>query len=86
MVAAKGLCGEVWLIVHERNTNRFYSYRINQNGISADPVISDVGSAHDRSDAAWRGKIRMSMNQKKLSAVVELNEVEVSILIIYQVK
>jgi|ERR1700757_2917049 len=35
---------DYWFITHGDNSNTFYAYLINQNGISSTPVISNVGS------------------------------------------
>lgn len=42
LVAAQGLCGSVWVLSHELNTNRFLAFEITEAGISS-PVVSEVG-------------------------------------------
>lgn len=43
MVSAKGVCGSIWLIVAEENSNQILSFEVDAEGISASPVVSDVG-------------------------------------------
>ncbi|MBX7202099.1 MAG: gliding motility-associated C-terminal domain-containing protein [Bacteroidia bacterium] len=38
---------DVWVIAHDGNSNRFYSWLVTSTGVSASPVISAVGSAHN---------------------------------------
>ncbi len=78
MVMAKGNCGNLWLIVHERQTNRFLSYEINQNGLSMNPVSSDIGTEHySVTEFAWIGKMKMSSDHQKLATPVVANVVEI---------
>ncbi len=42
IVAIQGICGSVWLVAHEVNSNRFLSFEVTKNGVNA-PVISEVG-------------------------------------------
>lgn len=37
---------DIWVTVHQWNTNAFYSYLISGSGISSVPVISTVGAIH----------------------------------------
>lgn len=42
MLSAKGVCGSIWLIIAEENSNQILSYEIDSDGIAASPIISDV--------------------------------------------
>jgi hypothetical protein len=37
-----GVCGDNWLMVRKRTTNEIHTYKINEEGFSADPIISPV--------------------------------------------
>jgi len=37
---------DTWVIVHEYNTDAFYSYLVTATGINATPVITHIGSVH----------------------------------------
>ncbi len=43
MIAIPGTDCNIWLLVHERDTNRFRAYEITATGISTTPVISETG-------------------------------------------
>lgn len=43
LVAAKGKCGDLWIVVREMNSNRFLAYKVTTEGIQ-DPILSEVGS------------------------------------------
>jgi len=45
MIAARGVCGSVWLITHGINNNTFFSYKIDEKGINL-PVVSEIGTIH----------------------------------------
>lgn len=36
-----------WLVIHKHNSQEFYSYLINCNGLQPNPVVSSIGSMHN---------------------------------------
>jgi hypothetical protein len=44
-------CDGYWVVIHEWESNAFYSYLINDNGIS-EPVISKVGTIHSNNNSS----------------------------------
>lgn len=38
---------DIWIIGHEYNSNAFRAYRLSENGIEPDVVLSEVGSRHE---------------------------------------
>jgi len=58
---------DYWVIVHEFNTNAFYSYLITSAGISA-PVISNAGIVH--AGLSFQGQIKASPNGKRLASAI----------------
>ena len=57
-------CNDIWLIVHDINSNAFYSYLVTNSGISA-PVISNTGVVRDSTN--FGGQIKISLDGKKLA-------------------
>ncbi len=63
IAGATGVCGTIWLITQEFDSNRFFSYEITPKGIS-DPVISTVNAnILNKGD----GLIRVSPNSKVIA-------------------
>ena len=76
MTSAKGHCGVVWLISHERNNNHFLAYKIDDKGISA-PVISTIGPVFNDlpnfGPIGIPGLMLISPNSEKLVVLNEAN-------------
>lgn len=60
---------DIWLMVHEYLTNRFFAYLVTASGISSTPVISAVGPAHHSciSGINARGQIKFSPDGTKVA-------------------
>jgi hypothetical protein len=43
MITIQGECNNVWLIVHSRLANEYFSYEITEDGVSSTPVVSVIG-------------------------------------------
>lgn len=59
---------DIWIVVHEYNTNSFYAYLLTSSGLSS-PVISNVGlvpSGARYSTVLFHSQINFSPNGKKL--------------------
>ncbi len=59
---------DIWLMAHEYETSKFLAFLVNGNGISNDPVISDIGPAHQNcsSNINARGEIKFSPDGTRL--------------------
>jgi hypothetical protein len=57
---------DYWLIIHQFGSNSFYSYKINNTGLSA-PVISNVGNVIGISSQNTLGYLKSSPNGKFLA-------------------
>jgi WD40 repeat protein len=68
LVIAKGACAlSYWALVHKRNSNAFYAYKIDSNGVSA-PVISLTGPVMNKiSGYGWSGVMKFSPDFKKVA-------------------
>lgn len=55
---------EFWLVAHKANNNEFLSYRITENGITSQPVVSAAGISISYSSA---GQMKISPDGKKLA-------------------
>ena len=45
LVAAKGVCGSLWVITHGLNNDQFFAHEINEGGIEQ-PIITTIGNVH----------------------------------------
>jgi hypothetical protein len=57
---------DIWVTIHELNSNAFYSYKITANGVST-PVISNTGRVHTR----VHGQMKFSNNAARLALVTD---------------
>ncbi len=62
-----------WVIAHQWNTNTFYSYLLNENGVSA-PVLSKIGAVHKNAgtpiNSGSIGYLKASPDGTKLASVI----------------
>jgi len=71
MIGVKGSCNTAWIVVHERNSNRFISFEITPFGI-VNPVYSEVGATAREivndydTESSYHGKIRGSWDNSKI--------------------
>lgn len=63
MITVQGDCGQNWLIVHERDSDRLNSYPISAAGIE-EPIISEAGSVLTRDN--WNGEFRINQQGNRL--------------------
>ncbi|MES2622008.1 MAG: T9SS type A sorting domain-containing protein [Bacteroidota bacterium] len=56
---------DVWVVSHEFNSNRFYSYLVTSAGVNTTPVVSSIGSVLNGTDAL--GYLRISSDGSKLA-------------------
>ncbi len=77
---------DIWLMLHEFNSNAFYAFLVTENGFSSTAVISNVGSVHTEPsnpqagipNGSSYGEMKFSTNGKRLAlAVFELGFCEV---------
>lgn len=66
---------DIWIITHQWNSNAFYSYLLNSEGIGSKPVISIAGSVHRDIGSGNKGEaigyLKASPNGKKLAAAMD---------------
>ncbi|BAV94321.1 T9SS type B sorting domain-containing protein [Ichthyobacterium seriolicida] len=55
-----------WLVLHERNSRRFFSYKISSTGIDPEPVVTSIGKKHINPE----GYMKASRDGKLLGLVV----------------
>lgn len=63
---------DIWVIVHEYNSNAFFTYLVSGTGISAVPVVSAVGTVHtmDAFNANALGQMKASPDGCKLALAI----------------
>ncbi len=57
---------DIWVITHLWNSDAFYAYLINEEGINTNPVISHVGATHSSPNNHTHGYMKVSPDGKKL--------------------
>ena len=65
---------DFWLVSHGLNDNKFYSYLVDENGISTNPIISEIGSVHPLSGSNFGGalgNIKISHDAKRIAVVFQ---------------
>ena len=83
-IAATIACNDtdIWVVIHQWNSNAFYSYLVTKNGISA-PVITNVGIVHQSEgsgdNAESIGYMKISPDGRKLALACyeDLNTVQI---------
>lgn len=58
---------DYWVVTHEWETNRFFSYLVSNSGVSTTPVISTIGSVHGPDFRDSQGYMKISPNGKRLA-------------------
>ena len=67
---------DIWLMLHEFNTNAFYAYLVTSSGISNNPVITNIGTIHENPVPytvglhGSYGEMKFSTNGNKLAVAV----------------
>lgn len=63
-----------WIIIHERNNNRFKAYSITASGFNTQPVITSIGSVHSTAPQAngdgTMGYMKFSPDGKRLAVAI----------------
>ncbi|MDW8335065.1 MAG: hypothetical protein RMM53_12700, partial [Bacteroidia bacterium] len=62
---------DVWLVVHDWNSDAFAAYLITPDGISSEPVVSRVGAVHSGLPRNASGCMKISPNGRWLACAVE---------------
>ncbi len=60
---------DYWIIVHEANSDAFYAYLLDANGLSSTPVISRQGSVHEGTCGSI-GYMRGSKNSQYIATTI----------------
>jgi hypothetical protein len=67
MITIQGECNNVWLIVHSRLANEYFSYEITEDGVSSTPVVSVIGDG--TMDMSYgKGVIKASHDRTKIAS------------------
>lgn len=61
---------DYWVITHDWNNNKFLAYLLTKNGITGDPVISNVGSIHGGTTNNTIGYLKTSPDGSRLAVAV----------------
>ncbi|MEO6132262.1 MAG: hypothetical protein ABIQ02_10470 [Saprospiraceae bacterium] len=62
---------DIWILSHKVNTNEFYAYLITETGLSANPVISSIGSIYQPTgEGSFPGQIHSSHNGLKIVSAI----------------
>ena len=61
---------DLWVVIHDFNSNAFIAYLLTKNGISTIPVISNVGIKHEISKYNNIGYMKFSADGKRLAVAV----------------
>ena len=67
---------DIWLMLHEFNSDAFYAFLVTSNGISTNPVISNIGAIHQNqansqgADTGSAGEMKFSTNGKKIAVAI----------------
>ncbi len=69
MVGVQHPCGGAWILLHERDNDKFLSFHLMHDQIDPNPVISAIGSSHDKNILAWSGELTLSPNDFTLSVL-----------------
>ncbi|HLP04450.1 MAG TPA: OmpA family protein [Paludibacter sp.] len=64
---------DIWIIVHEYESDVFLSYLLTKNGLSSNPVVSVIGMKHDKSIYNTIGYMKISSDKKKLALAINGN-------------
>jgi gliding motility-associated-like protein len=75
-VTGVGHCnsGDIWVVTHGWNNNRFYSYLVTSSGISTSPVVSAVGSVHGGIPGNSQGYMKASPDGRRLAVAISWTE------------
>ena len=72
----------IWVISHKWNSNEFISYLVSDTGVNTTPVISAVGSMHQRTGGNNNnsiGYLKASPNREKIASVMSYQNNETQV-------
>lgn len=69
VVKASSYCG-FWIITHDANSSKFYTYFLGANGVDQSPVVSDVGYDYSTDPFSSVGYLAASPDGTKLAAAL----------------
>lgn len=61
---------DIWIIIHEYDSDAFLAYLLTNEGISFTPVISNTGIRHEKSKFNTIGYLKCSFDKKKLAVAI----------------
>ncbi len=70
MVAIAG-CDGIWLVARHRTYNQYLSFKVTSNGVSSNPVVSEIGSFPVMNYWGSNGILAVSPNGKKVATAVD---------------
>ncbi len=62
---------DMWVITHERDNDAFCSFLVSNTGVSATPVVSNVGSIHSLPSANYRGYLKASPKANYVACAIQ---------------
>lgn len=65
----------IWVIAHEWNSNRFFSFKIDESGIISKPVESAIGSVHEGSSTNTQGYMKASPDGTQIALALEAEHI-----------
>ena len=69
---------DFWVIAHQWNSNKFYSYKVNSSGVNTTPVISSFGITHGGSTTNAQGYMKASPDGTRIAlATAQNNTIEI---------
>jgi gliding motility-associated-like protein len=76
-VTGVGHCnsGDIWIVTHGWNNNRFYSYLVTSSGITTTPVLSAVGMVHGGIAGNSQGYMKASPDGRKIAVAMGLADI-----------
>ncbi len=61
---------DIWVVIHDFNSSAFVAFLLSKNGLSANPVITNVGLRHEISKYNNMGYMKFSLDGKRLAVAV----------------
>ena len=67
-------CG-IWIISHKWESDEFYVYLLDNSGVSATPVVSNIGHIHEGYSTNTIGQLKASPDGSKLALAIWLDQI-----------
>ncbi|MDD3080114.1 MAG: OmpA family protein [Paludibacter sp.] len=61
---------DLWIIIHEFNSDAFCAYLLTEDGLSEQPVVSNIGIKHEKSRFNTIGYMKISMDKNRLAVAI----------------